>query len=105
MSLSLCCQLDGTKEAGRENARAPVDLAPGPALGSLSSVALSSAQATPSIPWMAPLVLATQEAPPYANHANLIKLFTTLFLQEWGRKDASAERTKPTGHSTQKDIL
>jgi hypothetical protein len=98
MSLSLCCQLDGTKEAGRENApAAPVDLAPGPALGSLSSVALSSAQATPSIPWMAPLVLATQEAPPYANHANLIKLFYNTLSAGMGQEGCVRRENETNG--------
>lgn len=51
MSLTLCCQLDIAKEAGRGNTpAAPIDLAPEAALGSLSSVALSSAQVTLSIP-------------------------------------------------------
>lgn len=53
MSLTLYCQLEFVEEAGRGNTpAAPIDLAPGTALGSLSSVALSSAQATASIPQM-----------------------------------------------------
>jgi hypothetical protein len=53
MSLTLYCQLDSMKEAGRGIAPAAhVDLAPETALGSLSSVALSSAQAASSIPRM-----------------------------------------------------
>ena len=51
MSLTLYCQLDIIEEAGRGSApAAPIDLAPETALGSLSSVALSSAQVTLSIP-------------------------------------------------------
>lgn len=54
MSLTLYCQLDIVEEAGRDNATAaPVDPAPEAALGSLSSVALSSARVGPSVPQMA----------------------------------------------------
>jgi len=60
MSLSHCCQLEAN-EAGRGSAPAtPFDLAPETALGSLSSVALSSAQVNVSIPQTRPNEAAIQ---------------------------------------------
>ena len=102
MSLTLCCQLDRLKEAGRKNApAAPVDLAPETALGSLSSVALSSVQATPSIPRMAPTVPAIQVAQSAEQTYATQPLHNTppaLDRDEAGR--VTAERPTSTGDCT-----